>query len=98
MGKISLLEIGDDREKVRRTGKGRDGGGEEVLVKATGKAIEKALQVALHFQGQDDCIVKLRTGSVGAVDDVIAKEDEEEEVPETRIRRTSMLEVGISLR
>jgi ribonuclease P/MRP protein subunit POP7 len=98
MGKVSLLEAGDDREKVRRAGKGRDGGGEEVLVKATGKAIEKALQVALHFQGQEDCTVNLRTGSVGAVDDVIAKDGAEEEVSETRIRRTSMLEVRISLR
>jgi ribonuclease P/MRP protein subunit POP7 len=98
MGKVSLLDAGDDREKVRRVGKGRDGGGEEVLVKATGKAIEKALQVALHFQAQEDCTVKLRTGSVGAVDDVIAKDGAEEEVSETRIRRTSMLEVGISLR
>ena len=97
MGKVSLLEAGDDREKVRKTGKRRDGD-EEVLVKATGKAIEKALQVALYFQGQEDCVVRLRTGSVGAVDDVIAKEGEEEDVPETRIRRTSMLEVGISLR
>ena len=98
MGKVSLLEAGDDREKIRRAGKGRDGGGEEVVVKATGKAIEKALQVALHFQGQEDCSVRLRTGSVGAVDDVIAKDGLEEDVPETRIRRTSMLEVGITLR
>ncbi len=69
-----------------------------MFVKATGKAIEKALQVALYFQGQEDCLVRLRTGSVDDVDDVIAKEGEEEDVPETRIRRTSMLEVGISLR
>ena len=98
MGKFSLLEDGNDREKVRRAGKGRDAASEEVLVKATGKAIEKALQVALYFQAQKDCMVKLKTGSVGAVDDVIAEEGQEEEVPDTRIRRTSMLEVGISLR
>lgn len=79
---------------------------EEVLVKATGKAIEKGLRVALYFQGQEDCLVRLRTGSVGAVDDVLVQEglvegegeQEREDVPETRVRRTSMLEVGISLR
>jgi ribonuclease P/MRP protein subunit POP7 len=77
---------------------------EEVLVKATGKAIEKALRVALFFQEQEDCLVRLRTGSVGAVDDILVQEGdadgegEGEDVPETRVRRTSMLEVGISLR
>lgn len=79
---------------------------EEVLVKATGKAIEKALRVALFFQEQEDCLVRLRTGSVGAVDDILVQEGdadgdgegEGEDVPETRVRRTSMLEVVISLR
>lgn len=98
MGKVDLLAAGNDREKIKKTGKGRDGGGEEVLVKATGKAIEKALQVALFFQGQDDCVVRLRTGSVSAIDDVVAKEGEGEDLPEARVRQTSMLEVGISLR
>jgi ribonuclease P/MRP protein subunit POP7 len=104
MGKIDLLGPGKDRQKIQSTGKGADKRGEEVLVKATGKAIEKALRVALFFQGQEDCLVRLRTGSVGAVDDVLVQEgdadgeEEEEDVPETRVRRTSMLEVGISLR
>lgn len=106
MGEIDLLDgLGKDRDKVRSTGKGLETQGrggkeaEEVLVKATGKAIEKALRVALYFQGQDDCLVRLRTGSVGAVDDLLVQEGEEAEgVPETRIRRTSMLEVGISSR
>jgi ribonuclease P/MRP protein subunit POP7 len=107
MGKIDLLNgPGNDRDKVRSTGRGRDAREkgkepEEVLVKATGKAIEKALRIALYFQGQEDCAVRLRTGSVGAVDDVLVKErgeEGEEDVPETRIRMTSMLEVGISLR
>ncbi len=83
---------------------------EEVLVKGTGRAVAKALRVALHFQGEADCLVRLRTGSVGAVDDVVVRagredadangegEGEGEEVSETRVRRTSMLEVAISLR
>ena len=110
LGKIDLLGPGKDRTKIRSVGRGRGGDGEgaggkgaegeEVLVKGTGKAIEKALRVALFFQGQQDCVVRLRTGSVGAVDDVSVPEGggEEEAVPETRVRRTSMLEVGISLR
>jgi len=72
---------------------------EEVVMKATGKAIEKLLGLVLHFQGQDDVKVTVRTGSVGAIDDVVNKDsvdgDEEEG---SRVRRTSTLEVGISLR
>ncbi|RYP44781.1 hypothetical protein DL768_008792 [Monosporascus sp. mg162] len=49
----------------------------EVLVLATGRAIEKAVNVASFFQKQRDCVVQLRTTSVGAVDDVIVEGDEE---------------------
>ncbi|KAI4196887.1 MAG: hypothetical protein LQ350_006256 [Teloschistes chrysophthalmus] len=130
-------------------GGGADGskaGKEEVILKATNRAIEKALGLAVFFQGQEDLRVRLRTGSQGVVDDVEVlgggkrergkgakrkgegkgkgkgkkgEEDggeeewggiegdsrdgmevveEEEEVPETRIRRVSVLEVGIGLR
>lgn len=44
---------------------------EEVLIKATGKAIDKALNLALYFQGQQDCAVRINTGSVNAIDDLI---------------------------
>jgi ribonuclease P/MRP protein subunit POP7 len=105
LGKIDLLGPGKDRQKMQSMGRGGEARAkEEVLVKATGKAIEKALRVALFFQEQEDCLVRLRTGSVGAVDDILVQEGdadgegEGEDVPETRVRRTSMLEVGISLR
>ena len=68
-------------------------------MKATGKAIEKLLGLVLHFQAQDDVKVMVRTGSVGAVDDIVNKEGAEGDEDEgSQIRRTSTLEVGISLR
>ncbi|RYP42004.1 hypothetical protein DL767_000635 [Monosporascus sp. MG133] len=71
----------------------------EVLVLATGRAIEKAVNVASFFQKQRDCVVQLRTTSVGAVDDVIVEGDEEFPVgDETRKRMVSCLEVSIRLR
>ncbi|KAI9833316.1 MAG: hypothetical protein M1819_003711 [Sarea resinae] len=108
-------------------GKDKDGvEGEEVMIKATGKAIEKALKLGLFFQGEEDCAVRIRTGGVGTVDDVMegkkrknggrdkevrkdraqdkggdgkgGSEEEEEELPETRVRKTSMLEIGVRLR
>lgn len=50
-----------------------------VYVKATGQAIERALQFGVYFQGQGDCGVKVEIGSVSAVDDIEVVENEEEE-------------------
>ncbi|KAH8601942.1 Rpp20 subunit of nuclear RNase MRP and P-domain-containing protein [Bisporella sp. PMI_857] len=74
--------------------------GEEVILKGTGKAIEKVLQLVVYWQAQQYVVVKVRTGSVGAVDDVVERGDEADgaEAVESRVRRTSCLEVGISLR
>ncbi|KAK6363525.1 hypothetical protein TWF730_000957 [Orbilia blumenaviensis] len=41
-----------------------------VTIKASGKAIEKALGLALYFQGQKDTSVEIRTGTVEATDDI----------------------------
>ena len=123
---------------------------EEVILKATNRAIEKALGLGLFFQGQEDVRVRLRTGSLGAVDDIVVEEKskgekgkngrskkkakekekskrrqeeegsaadehdgrhkeevdnkmadpeaEDEDLPETRIRKVSVLEIGISLK
>ena len=96
---------------------------EEVLMKATGKAIAKAMNLALFFQGQRDCDVRVRTGTAYAIDDIelLAEKDEGgnrrgedveggdvedagrggdagENVPESRLRQTSVLEVAVTLR
>ncbi|KAG9241600.1 Rpp20 subunit of nuclear RNase MRP and P-domain-containing protein, partial [Calycina marina] len=76
----------------------RDGSKEEVILKGTGRAIEKVLGIAVYWQGQADVVVRVRTGSVGAVDDVVENGNDEVETGESRVRRTSCLEVGISLR
>lgn len=134
MGKVDLVNgKASDKQKLRALGEqgfvGKAKEPEEVVLKATGKAIEKALSLALFFQGQQDCRVRIRTGSVGVVDDIVEveepvvthtetkssstvassaskglpgeghgrMEEEDSELPETQIRKTSMLEVGISL-
>jgi len=75
--------------------------GQEVILVGTGRAIEKVLSLGLFFQGQADCWVRVGTGSVGAVDDVVGGEEEEGEGEgegETRVRRVSAVEVGVRLR
>ena len=82
-----------------------------MILKGTNKAIEKVAQLALYFQDeQDDCKVALRTGSVATVDDIVKKEDdsdgkeapndeeEDEELPESRVRWLSVLEAHIILK
>ncbi|KAI1343503.1 Rpp20 subunit of nuclear RNase MRP and P-domain-containing protein, partial [Xylariaceae sp. FL0016] len=72
----------------------------EVVVSGTGRAVQKVVEVALFFQKQPDVMVQLRTESVGAVDDVV-EENEEEEDPfaggEQRVRMMSALNVFIRL-
>lgn len=91
----------------------RNGQRENVHLKATGRAIPRALEIGLHFQGEEDCWVKIEMGNVSAIDDVEAgdrmAEDEgrEEEMgqvaedaddaPETRIRILSSVTVTIGL-
>ncbi|OTA62634.1 hypothetical protein K449DRAFT_42951 [Hypoxylon sp. EC38] len=71
----------------------------EVVVLGTGRAIQKVTEVALFFQKQADCIVQLRTGSVGAVDDIIQEGEEEwGGEGEERVRMLSSLEASIKLR
>jgi ribonuclease P/MRP protein subunit POP7 len=106
----NMLQQIHDGAKAARSGK-KDGGAEEVILKGTGKAIEKVVALAAWFQdgAQSELGVRVvvRTGSVGAIDDVVPRDEEQGadegedgvgEGDETRIRRVSCLEVGISLR
>jgi len=88
-----------------------------VLLKGTGKAIERVLGLAVFLQGEADLRVRVRTGTVGVVDDVVVREgrdggvrkegggggggeqhEEGQEIPESWVRKASMVEVVVSLR
>lgn len=114
MGKVDLLNgRGSEKQKLRTLGEkaapptGR--ASEEVLLKATNRAIEKVLELALYFQGQEDCNMRLKTGTLGAVDDLVVSDpaegvnnaeadDEEDELPESRVRKVTFVEVAITLK
>lgn len=51
---------------------------EEIQLRATGRAIQKALQIAVSLQGEVDLRVRFETTSVGAVDDIVEKVDVKE--------------------
>jgi ribonuclease P/MRP protein subunit POP7 len=54
-------------------------GAEEVFVKGSGKAIERALEIGVYFQKEADCRVRISIGSVRAIDDIelVVKEEYE---------------------
>lgn len=114
IGNVSLVDgEGSDRQKLKALGDGVEGvkGKEEVILKGTNRAIEKVLELGLFFQGQEDLRVRIRTGGLGVVDDIVEVQeggkDEgerkgegegEEDLPETQVRRISVVEVAISMR
>ncbi|KAF4974973.1 hypothetical protein FZEAL_8184 [Fusarium zealandicum] len=81
-------------EALKRTG-GGDADSAVVTLMGTGRAIEKTLAVAGWFEQEGDCDVELKTGTVGAIDDVVVNGDEEDE---SRLRKLSCLEVSIKLK
>ena len=117
-GKVDLINgNASDKQKLKQIGEiaalrtGKEP--EEVVLKATNRAIEKVLGLALYFQKQDDCRVRIRTGTVGVVDDIVVsdvaggdaevddadgREDLEMSLPESRVRRATVVEVAITLR
>ncbi|KAJ4358421.1 uncharacterized protein N0V89_003004 [Didymosphaeria variabile] len=106
----------DVEREIAEEGKDERGdvGGEKVYVKATGRAIERALRFGVHFQGESDCTVRVETGSVMAVDDIEIRNVEErnasgggieaneqlndDDVPEMRVRMVSSVTVVIGSR
>ncbi|KAH6855427.1 Rpp20 subunit of nuclear RNase MRP and P-domain-containing protein [Chaetomium sp. MPI-CAGE-AT-0009] len=68
---------------------------DDVVLVATGRAIEKAVDVAGLFTREKDLVVLMRTRSLRAVDDVMAEDEEADIEDEVRVRYVSSLEVGI---
>ncbi|EPS36082.1 hypothetical protein H072_10454 [Dactylellina haptotyla CBS 200.50] len=58
-----------------------------VTIKATGKAIEKALALGLYFQEQKDTTIEIKTGTVTCTDEVVLdRKDTFEELMEVKER------------
>ena len=73
--RAGMQRLAESRERLAKEG-------EEVLVKASGRAMAKALRVGEWFRTKEtemECKVEVRTGSVSVVDDVVELEEEEEE-------------------
>ena len=102
LGKIDLNDESSDRARMQSVGQSRGKEGEKVYIKATGKAIERAIQLGVWFGEQEDCEVVVRTGSVGAIDDIVIKGgkavDDLGDIPESRVRWVSTIEIAVGLK
>ncbi|KKK16097.1 hypothetical protein ARAM_005511, partial [Aspergillus rambellii] len=78
-----------DQQKLATIARGQDQlRREEVFVKATGRAMQKALSVGRWFEGRDsEYVVKVKTGSVLVVDDV----EEDDEAKEKAMKEAERL-------
>lgn len=119
-GEEEMSEIAKVAAKLAEGNEGKaEGEGKvEVVLKATGKAIAKAMSLGVWFQDKEEYGILVRTGTVGAIDDITIEEEEVEkggedemdvdgaqtrdkkdddvgEVPETRIRYASTIEIAV---
>jgi uncharacterized membrane protein len=84
--------------------------GRVAVLKASGKAVDKALQIGLYFLDAGEVVV-VATGTVEVVDDIAEKErvgmkrkrkaekaeEEEDEDTSMRVRKMSTVEITITL-
>ncbi len=106
----SIASAAHAARTTQKTRKGKVKGGnagpgsEEVFIKASGRAIPRALEIGVYFQGEEDCRVRVEMGSVKAIDDIevqvaegLSEGEVDEDVPETRVRTLSTVTVCIGL-
>jgi ribonuclease P/MRP protein subunit POP7 len=68
---------------------------DDVVLVATGRAIEKAIDVGGFFTREKDLIVLVRTRTLQAVDDVVVEDEEADVEDQVRVRCLSCVEIGI---
>jgi ribonuclease P/MRP protein subunit POP7 len=82
MQDVDITKGKDGLKKLAAASEALGKNGEEVVVRASGRAIEQAVKVGEWFkskEGELACKVEVRTGSVQVVDDLVEVEEEEEE-------------------
>ncbi|KXX82329.1 Ribonucleases P/MRP protein subunit POP7 [Madurella mycetomatis] len=89
--------------ETRKSGKSEAAGSEgfiedaldDVVLIATGKAIQKVIEIGCFFQREKELIVSTRTRTLQAIDDVVMQDEDAEEEDQVRVRNVSCIEVGI---
>ncbi|KAM5508766.1 putative ribonuclease P [Microsporum canis] len=78
-GKDKLAQLKGASEALRK---------EPVFIKATGRAIDKAMKVGKWFDEKDGFTIKVKTGAVLVVDDIVQDEDVKDGLADSTERST----------
>lgn len=68
---------------------------DDVVLVATGRAIQKAVEVGGFFTREKDLVVLTRTRTLRAIDDVVVEDEDADAEDQVRVRNVSCVEVGI---
>ncbi|KAI9656965.1 MAG: hypothetical protein M1831_004513 [Alyxoria varia] len=93
----SILAHGSKKGKTRSKIAPDNKADEEVFVRATGKAIDKALNLALFIKNKSEYAIRMKTSTADAIDD-IEDNTESANLPEIQIRQSPMIEIAVRLR
>lgn len=116
----AILGVAKKLAEKKEADEGEGLGNDEVVVRATGRAVQKALAVGVWFLKKEGYGVRIKTGSVGAIDDIDVAEDGDvaagaakdgddagkvdgdegeekvqQDIPESRIRYASTVEIAV---
>lgn len=68
---------------------------DDVVLVATGKAIQRAFEAAFFLRRNKELTVVFRTRTVSAIDDIVMDDDEADEEDQVRVRHVSCVEIGV---
>jgi ribonuclease P/MRP protein subunit POP7 len=68
---------------------------DDVVLVATGRAIQKAIEVGCFFMREKQLVVSTRTRTLQAIDDIVMEDEDADEEDQVRVRNVSCIEVGI---
>ncbi|KAK0633857.1 Rpp20 subunit of nuclear RNase MRP and P-domain-containing protein [Immersiella caudata] len=92
--RIAALGVNSGGSKDQSQGVTTDALDDVVLI-ATGKAIQRAFEAAFFLRRNKELLVTFRTRTVSAIDDIMMDDDEADVEDQVRVRQISCVEIGV---
>jgi ribonuclease P/MRP protein subunit POP7 len=94
---VAALEVNARKSKEQSQGVIADALDDVVLV-ATGKAIQRAFEAGFFLRRNKELLVIFRTRTVSAIDEIVMDDDEADVEDQVRVRQISCVEIGVRWR
>ncbi|KAK0655292.1 Rpp20 subunit of nuclear RNase MRP and P-domain-containing protein [Cercophora newfieldiana] len=93
--RIAAIGVNAGKNKEQSQGPIADALDDVVLI-ATGKAIQRAFEAAFLLRRNKELVVIFRTRTVSSIDDIVMDDDDEaDEEDQVRVRHVSCVEIGV---